>query len=180
MMLPSHLLATLLLGLLLSRLVRRPFGARDWLLAVGFGVAIDVDHLLQVPRYVMENGWGTFLRPAEMMAWGSQWQGFMHSAWALPLVVGATVAFRSPWPALFWGLHMVLDFVVARHYVRFGSGVEWVIVLLMAAAVGFLLHAGRGATPLLPHAARTFGLPPAWTPGGPAVVAEPDEPPVTA
>lgn len=163
MMLPSHLLATLLVGLLLSIAWRR-FQARDWLLALGFGVVIDLDHLIQVPRYVMLHGWEAFLHPAGMMSWGSQWQGFMHTAWGLPLVLGASVAFRSAWPGLFWGLHMVLDFVVARHYVRFGGGIEWCIIAGLTVAVALLVNAGRGSTPFLRHAARTFGLSRFWTP----------------
>lgn len=163
MMLPSHLLATVLLALLLAR--RRPFRAKDWLLALGFGVAIDLDHLLQIPAYVMAHG-AAALTPGEMMRWGGAWQGFLHTPWALLPVLGAAAWFRSWWPPVFWGLHMVQDFVVARHYVHFGGPVEWLVVALLAGAVGLALHHGRAGAPFWAHAARTFCIP--WGGAGPA------------
>ena len=170
MMLPSHLLASLLLGLLLCRV--RPFEARDWALALGFGVAIDLDHLLQFPSYVATHGVAA-LSPTAMLQWGGAWQGFMHGPWALALVVPAMLAFRSPLPLVFWGLHMVQDFVIARHYVHFGGPVEWGIVALLLAAVVLVLHLGRDGAPLWDHALRTFGL---LAP--PAAPVEPDVPAV--
>ena len=167
MMLPSHLLATLLLGLLLARL--RPMEARDWLLALAFGVVIDLDHVLQAPVYVATHGWAA-LTPAAMLQWGGAWQGFMHGPWALLLVVPAVVLFRSPLPLVFWGLHMVQDFVIARHYVRFGGPVEWAIVAVLAACLVLAVHAGRDGAGFLDHARRTFGLAaaPALAEGEPA------------
>ena len=155
MMLPSHLLASLLLGLLMARV--RPFEARDWALALGFGVAIDLDHLLQFPAYVATHGTAA-LAPTAMMQWGGAWQGFMHGPWALALVVPAILVFRSPIPLVFWGLHMVQDFVIARHYVHFGGPVEWAIVGALLAAVLLVLQADRDGAPFLDHARRTFGL----------------------
>ena len=131
MMLPSHLLATLLLCALLA--LWRPLPARAWALALVFGVVIDLDHLLQLPVYVATNGWAA-LTPAAMSAWGGAWQGFMHTPWALAVVVPAALAFRSWMPLAAWGLHMVLDFVVATRFVRFGSPLEWLIVGAMLAA----------------------------------------------
>lgn len=156
-MLPSHLLASLLLGLLLARF--RPFEARDWLLAVGFGVAIDADHLLQFPAYVATHGTAA-LTPTAMLHWGGAWQGFMHTGWALLLVLPAMLVFRSWLPLVFWGLHMVQDFVVARHYVHFGGVGEWVVVGAMAGLLVLVLHLGRDGAPFWEHAWRTFGLPP--------------------
>ena len=54
MMFQSHLLATLL-GCALVGLVR-PMDARAWTLALLFGVAIDLDHLLQIPTYAATHG----------------------------------------------------------------------------------------------------------------------------
>lgn len=171
MMLPSHLLATLLLGLLLARV--RPFRRRDWLLALSFGVLIDLDHLLQVPAYVAAHGVAA-LQPGEMLRWGGAWQGFMHDPWALSVVLGAVLAFRSALPLVFWGLHMVQDFVVARHFVHFGGGTEWAIVAGLALAVVLALETTRQREGFLAHARRTFGLPAAGAP--PAAAALPAEP----
>lgn len=141
MMLPSHLLATLLACALLAHV--RPLAPRDWLLALAFGVAIDLDHLLQLPAYVAAHGFEG-LTPASMLRWGGAWQGLMHTPWALLLVVGACFAAWSWVPLAFWGLHMFQDFVVARHLVPFGSGLEWAIVgVLFAALVALLVHDHR-------------------------------------
>lgn len=159
MMLPSHLLATLLLCLLVS--LARPVTPKGWLLAIGFGVAIDLDHLLQIPVYVATHGAGA-LTPAAMLAWGGAWQGFMHTPWALALAVPASLVFASWFPLAFWGLHMAQDFVVARHYVRFGGPAEWAIDLALLALVAALfardlrLHgAGR---PWWQHALARVGI----------------------
>lgn len=160
MMLPSHLLATLLLGLVAGRL-GRPFTRAQWALAVGFGVVIDLDHLVQLPAYVAMHG-AAALTPEEMLRWGSAWQGVMHTPWALLLVVPAALAFRSLVPLAFWGLHMAQDFVVARHYVPWGGALEWAIVAALAAAVGALLwldHRKHGSgRSFVRHAAVTFGV----------------------
>lgn len=159
MMLPSHLLAIVLGGQLASRW--RPFTRTQWTLALGLGVAMDVDHLLQLPVYVATHG-AAGLDVGAMLRWGSEWQGFMHTPWALVLVVPACLAFRSTIPAAAWGLHLVLDFVVARHFVRWGGPAEWLIVGALAAAVVALaskdgsLGRARGAVVALLAAARPF------------------------
>lgn len=159
-MLPSHLLATLLLGLLAGRLWR-PFTRTQWLLAVGFGVAIDVDHLLQMPAYLAMHGTAA-LTPEQMLHWGAAWQGVMHTPWALLFAVPLALVYRSVVPLAFWGLHMVQDFVVARHYVPWGGAMEWAIVAALLAAVGALVwldhRPHRGERSLLRHAGLTFGV----------------------
>lgn len=163
-MFPSHLLGTVLVGLALHRVM--PMKARDWRLALAFGVAIDLDHVLKAPAFIVENGWAAVMAPATMLQWGAEWQGFMHTpATAVVLVAGAALAFRSPIPVMFWALHMFQDFVIAKHYVRFGSVEEWLIVAGLAAVTGLVLardHAeatrdGR-KTPFLRHVAVKLGL----------------------
>ena len=142
MMLPSHLLATLLVASLASWW--RPWPRAKWGLAVLFGVAIDLDHALQFPAYVATHG-AAGLTPASMLHWGAAWQGFMHAPWALLPVAGACLALRTRVPAAFWGLHMAQDFVVARHFVVWGSALEWAIVLgLLVSWLG--VEWGRRAT----------------------------------
>ena len=136
MMFPSHLLATLL-GCALLALVR-PVSPREWLLAVSFGVLIDLDHVLQFPAYVATHGWSA-ATPAAMLEWGGAWQGFMHTPWALALVLPACFVFTSWFPLAFWGLHMVQDFVIARHLVRFGGPIEWAIDVALLAVLTMLV-----------------------------------------
>lgn len=132
MMFPSHLLATLLGCALLS--LARPLEPRDWLLALLFGVAIDLDHLLQIPRYIATHGW-TQLDPRTISHWGADWQGFMHTPWALLILLPATLYFWSWIPLAAWTLHMILDFIVAKHYVHFGGPLEYAIMATMTAAL---------------------------------------------
>ncbi len=135
MMFPSHLLATILVALVISRLIRLTPG--HWTLAILFGVVIDVDHALNFPRYVMAHG-GILqadFSVATMSAWGSNWQGFMHTTWAVPVVIAACLLAKHAVPAVFWGLHMVQDFVIARHFVTFGGSVEWIIIGALAASI---------------------------------------------
>lgn len=163
MMFPSHLLATLLVALLLARV--RPFEPRDWALALAFGVAVDLDHLLQIPRYAASHGGvASLLRVGDVVRWGGDWQGFMHGPWAVLVVLVVSVAFATWIPVAFWGLHMFQDFVVARHLVVFGGPVEWAVVAALAATVLAVLawdhrvHADRVAFPGYVRERVAFGL----------------------
>lgn len=158
MMLPSHLLGTLLLGGLAG--LGRPLRPREWALALGFGVAIDLDHTFQFPAYVASHGWQG-LTAGAMLAWGGAWQGVFHTPWALLPVAAAAIFFRSWVPPVFWALHMVQDFVIARHYVRFGSPVEWLIdvaLLLVVAGVLHLEWRAAGKPSWRSHLRARFGL----------------------
>jgi hypothetical protein len=164
MMVQSHLLGALLLGLVVSR--ARPFAPRDWALALGFAVAIDLDHLVQVPAYLLSHGgFAALAHPTTMIHWGASWQGFMHSWWALTLVVPATLLFRSWVPAAFWGLHMFQDYVIAKRFVVFGSAQEFAIDIILLAVVMALFawdhratHEAKRKPSLARHVAATFGL----------------------
>lgn len=161
MMFPSHLLGALLVGGLLSRV--RPFRPRDWQLALAFAVAIDLDHLVQIPAYVASHGVAG-ATPAAMLRWGDSWQGFMHDAlWGSLATLGAAVFFRSLVPVGFWLLHMLQDFVIATDYVVFGSLAEWIVIGALALAVGFVFahdHRANGAGRAFHHhVAWRFGLP---------------------
>ena len=161
MMLPSHLLATLLVGLVVSRW--RQFSPGDWALALGFSVAIDLDHVLQAPAYLATHGGLRGLQAGTILRWGHDWQGFMHTWWALALVVPAMLLWRSWIPLAFWGLHMFQDFVIAARFVVFGSPEEFVIMAILGACVAALLwddHRRHGAGARFhQHVAKKFGLP---------------------
>lgn len=172
MMFPSHLLATLLLGAALHRV--RPMRPRDWQLAITFGVLMDLDHAARFPAFVAAEGWRAVLDPWHMLQWGNEWRGVMHEPMIGGAVaVGAAVVFRSAAPVAFWGLHMVQDFVVARHYVAFGSVEEWAIIgLLLTAALAVFLSEDRAGESLRTHWMRRLGfarMPP--VPAEPAVTA---------
>ena len=159
MMLPSHFLAAVLLGLLASKW--RAFTRQQWALALGFSVAIDLDHLVQVPAYLALHGVRNFSVTA-MIHWGHAWQGFMHTPWALALVIPAMLVWRSWVPLVFWGLHMFQDFVIATRFVVFGSLMEWGVVAALLLVVAALLwddhrRHGSGAS-FRAHVAGRFGF----------------------
>lgn len=163
MMFPSHLLATLLVAYVASKVV--PMTGKDWILAIAFGVAIDLDHLLQIPRYAATHGGiASLARVGEVVRWGAEWQGFMHTPWGLVAVAAACLLFASWAPALFWGLHLFQDFVVARHFVVFGGGVEFAAMAALAAVLLALMawehrgHAGRVAFPHYVRERVAFGV----------------------
>lgn len=163
MMLPSHVLATILLATVVGLAWKR-FTPTQWVLALSFGVVIDIDHLVQFPAYVAMNGTAA-LTPGAMLEWGSAWQGVMHTPWALILVIPVALLYRTAIPLAFWGLHMVQDFVIARHYVTWGGALEWAIVALLALGVVLALRADHArhanGRPLGRHLAATLGWPPA-------------------
>lgn len=160
MMLQSHVLAALLLGLVLSRWKR--FTPRDWALALGFSAAIDLDHLVQMPMFLATHGTAALTSPGTMLSWGHAWQGIMHTPWALVLVIPFMVGFRSAWPLVFWLLHMFQDFVIAAKYVVWGSAMEWWIDLGLVALVALVFALDHRAAPrhekLSRHVLATFGL----------------------
>lgn len=148
MMFPSHLLATLLVCAGISFFL--PLGPKHWALALLFGVVIDLDHLLQIPVYVATHGFAA-LTPGEITRWGANWQGFIHTPWALLVVLAACALFASWLPLVGWSLHMFQDFVIATRYVAFGSAMEWAIVGALASILAFIVvrdhqaHGGNAA-----------------------------------
>jgi hypothetical protein len=167
MMAQTSLLAAALLGLAWARgVAKRPLGRTEWTLAVAFAVLIDLDHLENLPRYLATHGGVRAFDATTALHWGMQWQGFLHTPWALVLVVPACLVFRSLVPAAFWGLHMVLDFVVATKLVVWGSADEWLLDAALAVALAVVLAlslagARRSHAPGLTwrrHLAVTFAL----------------------
>ena len=160
MMLSTSLLATLIVGLLWSQW--RRFDRRDWALAIGFAVLVDLDHLTQLPGYLATHGGVSGFHAATMLHWGMAWQGALHTWWALLLVIPASFIFRSTLPAVFWLLHMLLDFVVATRFVVWGSATEWILDAVLVVGVLALLrvdHIRRGnGTAFRIHVARALGL----------------------
>jgi len=165
MMTPSHLLATLLIGLVWTRV--RPWSRHDWAMAVGFGVVIDFDHLTRFPAYLVANGVDG-LQAGQMSGWGAAWQGAFHTPWALAVVVPAALFWRTWVPLAFWALHMLQDFVIATKFVVFGSTTEWLIIASLATLLVGVLAWGHRDAPrgdsFRDHVTRTFGFTPQRAP----------------
>lgn len=142
MMLPTHLVATILLGLVLAR-VWPGWDARSWMLAIAFGVAIDIDHFAQVPGYLATQlpaqGLAA-LSPAALKAYGGGWSAFFHQPIGAAVVFAVAVALHDAVPVLAWSLHRGLDTLVGRGIVEFAGPVE---LLLLAVLAGLVAVLGR-------------------------------------
>lgn len=156
-MLPTHLAASLVLGLLLARTVG--MDARAWMLALLFGVAIDVDHLFEVPAYlavaVPEKGLLAAVSPAALLAHGGGWTSFFHEPPGAAVAASVALAFGTAVPAAFWLLHVGLDRLVARDVVPFAGPLEWALLVALAAVAHALARSELARDGPL-------AFPPAW------------------
>lgn len=157
-MLPTHLLATVVLGLVAARLWDG-WDGRAWVLAIAFGVAIDIDHFARVPAYLAEavprEGLGA-LSPWALKAYGGGWTSFFHEPIGAAIVFAVALALASPVPVLAWSLHRGMDSLVGSGLVDFAGPGEWTLLAVLA-----LLAAHLGAAHVR---ARWAGIGPvAWT-----------------
>lgn len=94
----THLLATTLgvnaLGL----------RGRNAVLAYAFGVAVDIDHLIKAPAYLRAVG----LTNRRGYYWRSSLQEPVAFLWIVPVCV----ALGTVVPALFFGIHLLMDYAV--------------------------------------------------------------------
>lgn len=141
---PTHLLATLLIGYILKLST-----SYEWALAIGFGVAIDIDHIAMLLKFkrLAPKHWHT-LGDGSLM---------LHSPLQEPttvlLVAPLSLLLHTAIPLIFWALHVSLDtFMLSRKRpfwpfskkiyrygaVRMGSVAEW--LLSTAGLLMFTLH----------------------------------------
>jgi len=151
MMLPTHLAATLVGCLLLARW--RGLDREGWTLALLFGVAIDVDHLLEVPAYLAAawpaRGLAAF-SPGALAGHGAGWHSIFHAP-AFGLVVAAVaIGLRTAVPLAAWALHQTMDWAVGAG-VGFATPAEFALLAALLAALAFLAR---------DHVRRTW---PGWT-----------------
>jgi hypothetical protein len=76
----------------------------DAVLAFGFGVGVDVDHIIKAPFYLKAVG----LRDKRGYYWRSSLQEPVSFLWILPicLMIGTLV------PAIFFAIHLAMDYAV--------------------------------------------------------------------
>lgn len=94
----THVLATTLGVRLLG------LHGRDALLAYGFGVGVDIDHLIKAPYYLRAVG----LRNRRGYYWRSSLQEPVAFLWILPVCL----MLRTLVPALFFAIHLAMDYTV--------------------------------------------------------------------
>lgn len=103
MLTPTHF-AIVVFAAMLLRLNRG-----EWLVALMFGVVIDVDHLFALPRYVEDNGWSAVLRQTWDDGSGLPWKSWFHYPMAAIVVGHLSVGWRFALPLSFWALHLGMD-----------------------------------------------------------------------
>jgi membrane-bound metal-dependent hydrolase YbcI (DUF457 family) len=77
----------------------------DIFLALLFGVAIDLDHLIKVPLYIKQNG----LKVVRYWNWRTSFQEPVSYLWIIPLCI----YFQTWVPVFFFTTHIVLDYLMS-------------------------------------------------------------------
>ncbi len=78
---------------------------REVVLAYGFGVGVDVDHIVKAPLYLRKNG----LKNEKNYHWRTSLQEPIALLWIIPL----SIFLRSYAPVIFFLLHCLLDYLVS-------------------------------------------------------------------
>jgi len=101
----THLIVSLLLIqlFLLDR--------NDAFVALLFGVLIDVDHVLGLKNYAQANGLAAMLDFDSLMHADGHWKSLMHNPIAVAIVAPLAFAYRMAIPLVFWGVHILMDYV---------------------------------------------------------------------
>jgi len=94
----THILATTLGVKLLG------LHGRDAVLAYGFGVAVDIDHLLKAPFYLRSEGFKSHR--------GYYWRSSLQEPVAFLWIVPLCFFLRTAVPALFFAVHLAMDYAV--------------------------------------------------------------------
>ena len=127
----THIAVTLLL-ILIMKLDRN-----ESLVALLFGVFIDLDHLLAVPDFIMKEGIKNITNVDSMLAADVHWKSAMHSPVAIMIVAPASVAFRMAIPMVFWSVHIAMDFV-QEEYLGISSLPELALFAFCVGTLGWL------------------------------------------
>ncbi len=127
----THFVVTILLIQLMS------LDRNDAFVAMLFGVFIDVDHLFGLVKYTESNGVNAVFDVHRLMTPGGQWKSMLHTPIAAAVVMPLSAAFRLAVPFVFWGVHLLMDFVEQNYLGNF-SNVE----------AGLLVFAGLGVATL--------------------------------
>jgi len=101
----THLIVSLLLIYLLT------LDRNDAFIALLFGVFIDLDHLFGLKEYAEARGIEALFDVEALSNPGGQWKSMMHSPIAVMVVGPVATASRLAIPLIFWGMHVLMDYV---------------------------------------------------------------------
>ncbi len=127
----THVVVSLLLIQLMS------LDRSDAFVAMLFGVFIDVDHLFGLAKYTESNGVSAVFDIHRLLTPGGQWKSMLHTPMAAAVVMPLSTAFKLAVPLVFWGVHLLMDFIEQNYLGNF-SAIE----------AGLLIFAGLGVVTL--------------------------------
>lgn len=120
----THVVATLLLIELLH------LDRLEAQVAFVFGVLIDLDHLFGAVQYGRAHPWWTFLDPEALYNADVAWKSLVHKPIAFAIVAPLAQGWRFLLPMVFWGVHVLMDFV-QESYLGLVSPVELVLLVVL-------------------------------------------------
>lgn len=133
MLTTTHILAVVMIGLFLN------LNKDEWFIALTFGVAIDLDHVLAAPRYISDNGVAAILRPSWDDGSGLPWRSLMHYPVAAFVVAPLSIGWRYFVPLLFWSTHLGIDYVQSAT-IAYSAPVEIAFMTACSAGIVFLVY----------------------------------------
>jgi hypothetical protein len=133
MLTTTHILAVVLIGLFLN------LNRDEWFVAMTFGVAIDLDHVLAAPRYISDNGLAAILRPSWDDGSGLPWRSLMHYPVAAFVVAPLSIGWRYFVPLLFWSTHLGIDYIQSAT-MAYSTPVELAFMTACIAGIVFLVY----------------------------------------
>lgn len=102
-LLTTHLAIAVLLLMVLS------LNRHERFVALLFGVFIDVDHLLALPRFLADNSLSSVMTLSFEDPSGLPWKSLLHRPVGAFIVLPMAIGWRFMIPAAFWGIHIATD-----------------------------------------------------------------------
>lgn len=127
----THIAFALALILLLN------LNRSEAMVALAFGVFIDIDHFWGLCSYVKAEGLTNISNISDMMASDVQWKSVLHSPVSLAMIVPLSSSFRFFIPTIFWGSHIVMDFM-QQNFLGIASPAEFAIFGILLVSIIFL------------------------------------------
>ena len=113
--------------------------------ALLFGVFIDLDHLLAVPRYLADNGISSMLTFDFEDPEGLPWKSLLHRPVGAFIILPMAVGWRFFIPATFWGIHILLD-VFQQSSALYSLPLEAAVFSMVVGAIVVLDYKGMTRT----------------------------------
>ncbi|HIH01029.1 TPA: hypothetical protein HA259_02940 [Thermoplasmata archaeon] len=109
--------------------------------ALLFGVFIDFDHLLAVPRYLADSGMSSMMTFGFEDPSGLPWKSLLHRPIGAFVVLPIAIGWRFLVPAAFWGIHILLD-TFQQNSASYSLALEAVIFSVLVVVIVFLDYKG--------------------------------------